>query len=139
MLLRHCQAPQHIGPHDEHDGVCGDAGPEVLEADWDAEDAGGKLQILLFDVCARRSRAVWSKVVLESTLHLHLTSRCTHDNASPPSSRGGKYCSCSVMCEPLLVLRLIATAKATLSGGSILTMLCWSSPATAHKQHDMRA
>ena len=38
------------------------AGPDVLEAGWDAEDAGGKLQILLFDVCARRGRFVRSKV-----------------------------------------------------------------------------
>jgi len=38
------------------------AGPGVLKSDWAGEDVAGMLQILLFEVCARRSRQARTKV-----------------------------------------------------------------------------
>ena len=70
------------------------AGPEVLKPDWVGEDAAGKLQFLLFEVCARRSRHARTKVpCCRSTFckphaDLHPPSPAHGLNASPAMSSG---------------------------------------------------
>jgi len=59
------------------------AGPEVLKSDWAEEDVAGKLQILLFEVCARRSRQARTKV------------RCRRQaRCGQPSSSAARGASC---------------------------------------------